>query len=177
MTSDDFSLAHTVAILESTPQTIAAILRPLPDPLLHVREEDGTWTPLQVLAHLAWGEVDDWIPRVERLLEHGPARAFEPFDREAGFARYSGWGRERLLDEFTTLRTRNIAALRKRQLTDDDLAREGRHPKFGPVTLQQLLATWATHDLAHITQITRTLTRHHGQHVGPWREFFSVLSS
>ena len=49
MTSNDFSLAHTVAILTSTPQTVAAILRLLPDALLHVREGDGTWTPLQVL--------------------------------------------------------------------------------------------------------------------------------
>jgi hypothetical protein len=176
-TTARFSLSDATAILTATPNTIAALLRPLPEALLHVREADHTWTPLQVLAHLAWGEVDDWIPRIERLLEHGTSQAFAPFDREAGFARYQGWGRARLLDEFTQLRERSLMALHRRELTTEHLGRQGRHPQFGPVTLEQLLATWATHDLAHVTQIARILTRHQGQFVGPWREYFSVLAS
>lgn len=58
----------------------------------------------------------------------------------------------------------------------DVLAREGRHPEFGAVTLEQLLATWVTHDHAHLAQIARVLTRHYGAFVGPWKKYFSLLN-
>ena len=43
------------------------------------------------------------------------------------------------------------------------------------VTLRQLLACWATHDLAHAAQISRLLTRAFGREVGPWVKYFSLL--
>jgi hypothetical protein len=43
------------------------------------------------------------------------------------------------------------------------------------VTLGQLLATWVTHDLAHLAQITRVLAKATGRHAGPWRANFSLL--
>jgi len=45
------------------------------------------------------------------------------------------------------------------------------------VTLEQLLACWATHDMAHVSQISRVLTRAFGRDVGPWRKYFSLLQS
>ena len=41
--------------------------------------------------------------------------------------------------------------------------------------MEQLLACWVTHDMAHLCQITRTLARHYGQFIGPWKQFFSVM--
>ena len=35
--------------------------------------------------------------------------------------------------------------------------RRGRHPELGPVTLEQLLATWVAHDLSHLGQIARVM--------------------
>ena len=49
------------------------------------------------------------------------------------------------------------------------------HPEFGTVTLEQLLATWAVHDMAHVAQISRILTRAFGRYVGPWTRYFSLL--
>ena len=43
-----------------------------------------------------------------------------------------------------------------------------------PAALDALLRP---HDWAHLAQITRVLTRHHGQWVGPWRTYFSLLRS
>lgn len=43
------------------------------------------------------------------------------------------------------------------------------------MTLQQLLACWATHDMAHVAQISRLLTRSFGRHVGPWKKYVSLL--
>jgi hypothetical protein len=49
------------------------------------------------------------------------------------------------------------------------------HPVFGRVTLQQLLAAWVAHDLAHIAQITRVLAKQYGDLVGPWRPMLRLL--
>ena len=173
--SDAISLATVQRALQQTPAVLAAWLHTLPDPWLDANEGAGTWSPRQVVMHLNWGEVDDWLPRVRMICEHGATQAFHPFDREEGFRRYAGWPIGQLLAEFTRLRSASLAGLTQLSLTEADLARHGRHPEFGVVTLGQLLATWVTHDLTHLTQIGRVLTRHSGRATGPWRAYFSLL--
>lgn len=173
----DFSLAENQTVLANTPVVLGALLRPLPGHLLNVDEGPGTWNALQIVSHLVWGEVDDWVPRARRILEDGGSSPFTPFDREAGFTRYAGWSLEQLLDEFSRLRTSNLGAIQQMGLAPRQLKLEGRHPELGRVTLEQLLATWVTHDYAHLAQITRVLTRHYGKFAGPWRRFFSLLAS
>ena len=170
-------LTDVRAPLQHTPAVLGALLRPLPVHLLDVNEGAGTWSARLVLCHLIWGEVDDWIPRVRGILAHGPASPFTPFDREHGFSRYAGWSLDALLEEFARLRAENLGELDRLQITPEMLALEGRHPDLGPVTLEQLLATWATHDYAHVAQIARVLTRHYGQFAGPWRKYFSLLAT
>ncbi|MDE3201297.1 MAG: DinB family protein, partial [Acidobacteriota bacterium] len=51
----------------------------------------------------------------------------------------------------------------------------GVHPTFGLVTLGQLLATWAAHDLTHLHQVSRILARQYDEAVGPWKHFLGVL--
>jgi hypothetical protein len=55
------------------------------------------------------------------------------------------------------------------------LARCGTHPAFGRVTLSNLLATWAVHDLNHIHQITRVMARPYREAIGPWIQFMSMM--
>ena len=70
----------------------------------------------------------------------------------------------------------HLAKLDAFNLTQGDLSRTGRHPALGTVTLEQLLACWATHDVAHVAQISRSLVRYLGPLVGPWQAFFSLLA-
>jgi DinB superfamily len=170
-----FSFGDGRTVLQRTPAVLETWLRPLPPDLLEVDEGPGTWSPIQVLRHLVWGEVDDWVPRVRLILEKGSAEAFKPFDRELGFARYAAWSLEELLAEFARLRAANLEEIDRLALTSDRLNLEGRHPELGRVTMEQLLATWVTHDLAHVAQIARVLTRHYGEFIGPWRAYFSLL--
>ncbi len=60
-------------------------------------------------------------------------------------------------------------------LTEADFTRVGQHPELGEVTLGQLLATWAVHDLDHLGQIARTLAKAHTRAVGPWGQYLSIL--
>ncbi len=61
------------------------------------------------------------------------------------------------------------------ELTESDLQRTGRHPDFGVVTMDQLLATWVVHDLGHIAQTGRVMAKQYADQVGPWAEYVPVL--
>jgi hypothetical protein len=41
--------------------------------------------------------------------------------------------------------------------------------------LSQLLATWATHDMTHLHQISRILAHQYRDAVGPWIKYLGVL--
>jgi DinB superfamily len=172
-----FNLSEAMGQLRRTPLVLQTLVAPLPESWLHATEGPGTWPPIQVLRHLVWGEVDDWIPRARLILNQHDRVPFEPFDRDAGEARYAGWSADALLEEFGRLRAANVETLEGMNLGVEDLALQGLHPELGKVTMAQLLATWVAHDLVHLTQITRTLARQFTDAVGPWREFMSVLKS
>ena len=116
------------------------------------------------------------MPRAKIILAHGDARPFDRFDRLAQFKESGPRTLESLLDEFAALRRRNLEELRALELTPGDLDRPGRHPELGPVTLRQLLATWAAHDLDHVMQISRVLARQYSDEVGPWRAYLRIIS-
>ncbi|HEX4567631.1 MAG TPA: DinB family protein [Vicinamibacterales bacterium] len=168
-----FSLTSVRASLLQAPRIVEGLIASAPKDVLTWREGGGAWNCVEVLCHLADGEITHWIPRVELILDGGGR--FTPFEREGGFTRYAGWSAEPLVGEFGQLRRANVETIDRLALTPVHLKLRGEHPEFGPVTLEQLLACWATHDFAHIAQISRILTRAVGAHVGPWRKYFSLL--
>jgi hypothetical protein len=170
-----FDLADAQAILERTPAVLRSWLADLPDGWLEADEGPDTFSPLEVLGHLIHGERTDWMTRARLILEHGTARAFEPFDRFAHRREFAGWSAQRLLDEFARLRAGNLADLRGLPLTEGALAHQGRHPDLGTVTLRELLATWVVHDLSHLAQIARVMAKRYGEDVGPWRAYIPIL--
>jgi len=169
------TLAEIVAVLERTPSVLRALLLDLPEPWLGKHEGPAAFSPREVLGHLVHGERTDWIPRLRVVLEHGDARPFEPFDRE-GYRDDDRVPVAVLLDELEMLRRASLDALARCALTDADLARAGRHPELGPVTLGQLLATWAVHDLNHIGQIVRVMSAGYADVVGPWKQYLGILN-
>jgi hypothetical protein len=151
------------------------MLAGLGDPWLDANEGPETFSPRDVVGHLIFGEETDWIPRVRIVLEHGPGRAFTPFDRFGFRQRYGGRPIGDLLDVFERLRRDNLRTLQDRTLGPADLERPGLHPELGPVTLGQLLATWAVHDLNHLVQIERVLARRYAAEVGPGTPYLRIL--
>ena len=164
----------TLALLERTPATLDAWLRALPDSWTRGNEGGASWTAHDILGHLIHGEKADWIPRVRHILAHGDTQPFAPFDREAQ-AKEAPRTLAALLDEFARLRAESLAALRECRLTPTDLERRGLHPALGAVTLGQLLATWAAHDMSHVHQLSRTMAHQYRDAVGPWRAYLGVL--
>jgi hypothetical protein len=169
------NLQHTISLLARTPAALDALLRDLPDAWVLGNEGDGTWNAVEIVGHLIHGERTDWMARTLMVLQHGDTRAFDPFDR-LGHAR-DGHDRplSHLLDDFARLRADNLTALRALNLQTEDLEGRGRHPVFGIVTLSQLLATWAAHDLTHLHQLSRVMAHQYREAVGPWSQYLGVL--
>jgi hypothetical protein len=80
-----------------------------------------------------------------------------------------------LLDEFARLRAENLEELRALNLGREELELRGRHPALGVVTLSELLATWAVHDLTHLHQISRVMAHQYRESVGSWNQYLGVL--
>lgn len=173
--SPEFNLAEATALLSRTPATLDALLRGLPDTWVQRNEGESTWSAFDIVGHLIYGERADWMARARIILENGEARPFDPFDRLAQFKESQGKSLEQLLDEFAFLRQQNLANLRALNLQPEDLARRGRHPALGVVSLSQLLATWAAHDLTHLHQLSRVMAYQYRDAVGPWSAYLGVL--
>jgi hypothetical protein len=171
----EFNLDETIAVLTRTPASLDALLRGLPARWVRSNEGKDTWSAFDIVGHLIVGERIDWMPRVRIILESGEARPFDPFDRFAQSKESQDKSLEQLLDDFARLRRENLAALQALNLRSEDMSRRGRHPALGVVTLQQLLATWAVHDLTHVHQLSRMMAHQYRDAVGPWSEYLGVL--
>ena len=109
------------------------------------------------------------------ILQFGETKTFEPFDRHAKERENQGKSLAQLLDDFARLRAENLNQLRALNLQAADFDRRGLHPALGVVTLAQLLATWAVHDLTHLHQISRVMAHQYREAVGPWSAYLGVL--
>ena len=138
-------------------------------------EGPDTWSPYVIVGHLIHGDHTDWIPRARLILAQGAHRRFTPYDRFAQFRESEGKALDELLDEFARVRTENLITLASWRLTEVQLALDGEHPEFGPVTLRQLLATWVAHDLSHVAQVARVMAKQFRDAVGPWRAYLPIL--
>jgi hypothetical protein len=115
------------------------------------------------------------MPRTRHILRGDATQPFPPFDRE-GHVRYKGSKTlPQLLDEFARARAKGLEELRGLKLTTQDLEGRAKHPTFGSVTLSELLATWAAHDLTHLHQISRIMAHQVREAVGPWVRFLGVM--
>jgi hypothetical protein len=102
----------------------------------------------------------DWHPgAAEVLVAGGEQERSGAFDPQRGVP-FPGQEREEERDEL---------------VGDDDLDRAGRHPELGEVTMRQLLATWAVHDLDHVAQIYAALAGSYDDAVGPWKACLGIL--
>lgn len=172
-----FQLDRAVEVLSRTPGVLRAMLGGLSEPWFNSNYGDRTFSPFDVVGHLIHGEHTDWIPRAKIILEHGPNKPFEPFDRYAMYEASKGKTLDELLDTFESLRKQNVETLQGMRPGPKQLGKTGRHPELGTVTLEELLATWVVHDLNHIHQIAKCMAYQYRDLVGPWREYCTILKT
>ena len=162
-------------VLERVPQSLEALLGGLDGPWLETTEGPDTFSPREVIGHMADLEATDWVARIQIVMEHGTDRTFDPVDRFI----FREWTTDltvpALLAELGRRRAANLATVDDLGLVTADYARQGRHPALGLVTLGQLISTWVVHDLTHVGQIARVMAKRYRDVVGPWAEYLSIL--
>jgi hypothetical protein len=169
------TLNDTIALLERTPAALNALLRGLPETLVNRNEGEGTFTVFDVVGHLIYADKVDWMPRAHRIIERGESVAFDPFDRWGHVEECRGKSMPELLDEFVRVRAERLDDLRALKLQPQQMSLTGKHSSLGPVTLAELLATWAAHDLTHVHQISRIMAQQYRNEVGPFVAFLGVM--
>jgi hypothetical protein len=169
------TLDHSIALLTRTPAALDALLRELPDAWTRSGEGGKTWSAFDIVGHLAHLERANWMPRARMILQDGDTKTFEPFDRWGHIQECKGKSLGQVLDDFAQVRAQNLTEVRAWHLGPEQLALRGRHPAFGSVTLSQLLAAWAAHDLTHLHQMTRVMAHQYRDAVGPYTAYLGVM--
>jgi hypothetical protein len=167
-------LADTRSLLGRTPNVLTALLHDLPESWVGTQDVEGGWRPRDVVGHLITTELDNWISRTKRLLDHGTSKPFDSIDRFKHVGRDDDQTLDQLVERFQTLRTESLAALDE-LVTEADLDRRGLHPALGEVTLRELLSTWTAHDLDHVSQIFAGMAGSRDAEVGPFKVYLGIL--
>lgn len=169
------NLQDSIALLTRMPLVLDALLRDLPEVWTGHNEGGESWSVREIVGHLIYCERDDWMPRARVILKSGENAPFPPFDRLGFVPLIQGKTLAYLLGEFARLRNHNLRELKGWNLGEAELAKRGKHPVFGRVTLSQMLATWAAHDLTHLHQISRVMAYQYREAVGPWSAYLGVM--
>lgn len=160
-------LEHVQSVLSTTPERWQRLVSTLPDDLLTRVPAAGEWSALNCLQHLLDAERSLFPVRFQAFLA---GRDFEAYDPRKPHPDLASQTPEQLAAAFAQHRQESLVLIDN--VRDGDLRRTVQHPRFGTVTLTQLLHTWAGHDLMHTVQAERALMQHFMSGCGPWRAFF-----
>ncbi len=119
------------------------------------RPEDGAWSILEIVTHMADEEVEDFPARLKSTLAD-PSQEWSPIDPQ-GWAverRYNEGALSEQVQRFVSLRRESINWLR--DLKNPNWSNTFVHPK-GEISAGDLLASWAAHDALHLRQIAKRL--------------------
>ena len=143
-----------LAAAKRTPTLVQRVLRGLTNAELFQRPAYNDWSLHDIIAHLADAEIAFGFRIRMILAEESPV--IQPFDETAwaGNLDYDHRNLRILLNSFRTLRAANFELL---QISAEaDWARVGRHPDFGPLTLEAVWGHVIDHDLNHLRQLAET---------------------
>lgn len=167
-------LDETTDLLRRTPEVLRTLLGGLPERWTDTPDTPDGWRPRDVVGHLITSEETNWMARTRLVMEHGRAVPFAPVDRFRMLDRDVGVPLDELLTRFAALRARNLEELAD-LVGDADLDRQGLHPALGEVSLRNLLAAWAVHDLDHVAQVYAGLAGAYDAEVGTWKAYLGIL--
>ncbi len=150
--------------LERFADVFPAVVRRLRPDDARWRPDDGGWSILEIVAHLADEEIEDFRARL-RLTLHDPEADWPPIDPE-GWAiqrRYNEGGLDAALGRFVAARRESVAWLRG--LQNPDYSQSHEHPR-GRLSAGDLLTAWVAHDALHLRQIAKRLYQITGRDAG-----------
>ncbi|HPC84656.1 MAG TPA: DinB family protein [Thermoanaerobaculaceae bacterium] len=141
--------------LAQTPERLAELASRAESGRWRQRPVPGERAPLEVLAHMAEAELA--YSTQLRLVLGADRPLLPPFEPAAPTARADGVSGsvETVLESFTARRRDNLELLER--CNASDLARTGRHPVRGEVTVADLVALLLAHDIDHLGELRQGL--------------------
>lgn len=172
----EFNLNRTISILGNTPEILGSILHTVGEDWASIREGENTWSLIEVIAHLVVCEKTNWIPRIRIILSQCDTRMLVPINVDPQFDLARDHSMHHLLSDFSQQRKDSLREFKQLGIRVSDLQKTGTHPELGTVNLQQVLATWVTHDLSHTLQILRILAKQNKGYCVPLSLSFKAVS-
>ncbi len=145
-----------IARLERFPGALRSLLGGMAEDQALARPDGSTWSILEIVAHLADEETDDFRARLRSTLDD-PARAWSPIDPEGSAVErgYRDLDLDETLDRFASERRESVAWLRS--LVEPDWTLTHKNPSLGALSAGDLLVSWVAHDQLHLRQIAKRL--------------------
>jgi hypothetical protein len=167
------SPAAAAAMLRGAATAVAAEVRVLPSDIARWHPAPGEWCVRDVIGHLIEAERRGFAGRIRIILDT-PTPALEGWDpAEVARSRHDcDRETESLLGEFLAMRETGAAMVAA--LTPDGLARVGRHPKVGDLSVRDVLQEWIYHDRNHLKQILTNVQGWAWPHMGNAQKFTTM---
>jgi hypothetical protein len=157
-------------VLVATPDRWLALTVSVDPDLLSRQPSAGEWSAAECLRHLLDAELGIFQVRLEAFMTgRSELRAFDR--ATAGVAPDASREPRVMARRLAEARVASLESLGR--VSDADLDRTARHHRLGPVTLREMLAQWAGHDLMHTVQAERALMQPFIEDCGPWRSSFA----
>ena len=154
MTREDFR--EVITSLEQTPVVLARVFQQLSQGDLKLKDSDE-FSALENICHLRDLEIEGYGKRIVRILkENNPSLADIDGARLAVERDYNNQDGQAALDAFGAARRQNINFLK--DLSPEQIAREGTLEGVGTISLEQLIEMMLEHDQGHLTELL-TITR------------------
>ncbi|MFA6468325.1 MAG: DinB family protein [Bacteroidota bacterium] len=147
----------SLSILKTTPQKIKRLISGVTKKKLSVQSEPGKWTVAEIVAHLADTEIVlGW--RYRSIVEKNGV-TLQPFEQDdwAKHGKYAQSNVEEMLELYAVVRKANVRFLLG--LNKEQWQQYGMHQERGKETIAHLVNLEAGHDLNHLKQIQKILSK------------------
>lgn len=161
---------EAAALLRAGLEAIRGEASALSDRVASWHPKAGEWCAKEVLGHLIEADRRGFGGRIRQFLDaDNPACIGWDQDEVARGRGDCGKSVAALLDELSTARAEGLKVVDA--LTTAGLARGGRHPKVGALTVSDILHEWVHHDRNHLKQMMSNVQAYAWPHMGNAQRF------
>jgi hypothetical protein len=155
-------LAHAegkqpLAVQSATAKKLERAIKGVPAAKLRKRPAPGNWSVSEIVAHFA--DVEVAVGFRMRLILGAPGTPVAAFDQDSWVTslHYEKRDPRKSVEQFRVAREANLALLKS--LTPEQWEHYGMHAERGQETIEHMVRLLAGHDLNHLQQIERIVSR------------------
>ena len=150
--ADGANLKTLLDLLAETPNKLASFTAGLSSAEIRWKNSEAEFSALENVCHLRDLELQGYRPRIERILsEVDPVLADFDGARVAAESNYNSQSFDLALRAFSAAREENVRSMR--DVTEEQLKREGLLEGVGRITLLQLAGKMLEHDEGHLEDL------------------------